>query len=135
MPSRQSSMEGESEYGFWHVLVRDVAYAQIPRAARAGKHVAAADWIEERAGERAEDLADVLAYHYAEAIELARSAGAETGELDDRALRFLMLAGERASHLDRVEGAGALRAGARARADGDLGPGPRSSSRSRRSSS
>ena len=31
-PSRQSSMEGDAEYGFWHVLVRDVAYAQIPRA-------------------------------------------------------------------------------------------------------
>jgi class 3 adenylate cyclase len=31
-PSRQSSMEGEAEYGFWHLLVRDVAYQQISRA-------------------------------------------------------------------------------------------------------
>ena len=28
------SMEGEAEYGFWHVLVRDVAYGQIPRGTR-----------------------------------------------------------------------------------------------------
>ena len=63
-PSRSSAMEGEAEYGFWHVLVQDVCYAQIPRAARAARHQAAAEWIEAKAGERAEDLADVLAHHY-----------------------------------------------------------------------
>ena len=56
-----SSMEGEAEYGFWHLLVRDVCYGQIPRAARAARHRAAAAWIERQAGERVEDLADVLA--------------------------------------------------------------------------
>ena len=44
-PARTSSMEGEAEYGFWHVLVRDVCYGQIPRAgtgrpARGGRRVA-----------------------------------------------------------------------------------------------
>ncbi|MBA3427444.1 MAG: guanylate cyclase, partial [Actinobacteria bacterium] len=43
---RRSSVAGESEYAFRHVLVRDVAYGQIPRAARGTKHVAAAGWIE-----------------------------------------------------------------------------------------
>ena len=57
-------MEGEREYAFWHILVRDVCYGQIPRLARAGRHEAAAAWLEEQAGERVEDLADVLAYHY-----------------------------------------------------------------------
>ena len=33
-----SSVAGETEYAFRHVLVRDVAYGQIPRAARAEKH-------------------------------------------------------------------------------------------------
>ena len=37
---------------FWHALIRDVAYGQIPRSARAAKHEAAADWLEEMAGER-----------------------------------------------------------------------------------
>ena len=63
--SRRSSMQGESEYAFWHVLTRDVAYGQLPRASRASRHVAAARWIESKAPERVEDLADVLAYHYA----------------------------------------------------------------------
>ena len=41
-PARRSSIEGEAEYAFWHVLARDVAYGQLPRASRASRHVAAA---------------------------------------------------------------------------------------------
>ena len=101
-PARTSSMEGEHEYGFWHVLVRDVCYGQIPRAARAARHQAAAAWIEEKAGERVEDLADVLAYHYQAALELNRAAGIneQAGQLQAQALRYLALAGERALSLD-----------------------------------
>ncbi|MFN2471109.1 MAG: adenylate/guanylate cyclase domain-containing protein [Gaiellaceae bacterium] len=100
-PARTSSMEGESEYAFWHALVRDVCYGQIPRAARGVKHRGAAEWIERRAGERAEDLADVIAHHYSQALELASAAG-EPGdaELEAKARRFLVLAGERALALD-----------------------------------
>lgn len=101
-PSRTSSMEGEAEYGFWHALVRDVAYSQIPRAGRASRHQAAAAWIEARAGERVEDLADVLAYHYETALELSRAAGQteQIGELEAAAFRYLLLAGERTLGLD-----------------------------------
>ncbi len=100
--SRRSSIEGEAEYAFWHILTCDVAYAQLPRASRAARHIAAAGWIESRAPERVEDLADVLAYHYATALELSRAAGDERAavELEDRARRFLTLAGERALGLD-----------------------------------
>jgi class 3 adenylate cyclase len=101
-PARTSSMEGEAEYGFWHLLVRDVCYAQIPRAGRAARHRAAAAWIEDKAGERAEDLADVLAHHYLQALELTRAAGGPAGteELEAGAIRYLALAGERALALD-----------------------------------
>src|SRR5919204_4435718 len=101
-PARTSSMEGESEYGFWHLLVRDVCYAQIPRAARAARHRAAAAWLEGKAGERAEDLADVLAHHYLQALELSRAGGQGAGaeELEAGAIRYLALAGERALALD-----------------------------------
>jgi class 3 adenylate cyclase len=101
-PARTSSMEGEAEYGFWHVLVRDVCYAQIPRAARGARHRAAAAWIERKAGERAEDLAEVLAHHYQQAFELAHAAGQteEAEELAVPARRYLALAGERALGLD-----------------------------------
>ncbi len=101
-PARRSSIEGEAEYAFWHILARDVAYGQLPRASRASRHVAAARWIESKAPERVEDLADVLAYHYATALELAQAAGQteQASELEAPALKFLTLAGERALGLD-----------------------------------
>jgi class 3 adenylate cyclase/tetratricopeptide (TPR) repeat protein len=100
--ARTSSMEGEHEYGFWHVLVRDVCYGQIPRAGRAARHQAAAAWIEQKAGERVEDLADLLAHHYESALELSRAAGIneQTDHLQAQAMRYLALAGERALALD-----------------------------------
>ena len=100
-PARVSSMEGEAEYNFWHILVRDVAYAQIPRAQRGDRHSKAASWIEQVAGDRVEDLAEVLAYHYSQALELARASGAvDAEELEQAARRFLVLAGDRAMQLD-----------------------------------
>jgi class 3 adenylate cyclase/tetratricopeptide (TPR) repeat protein len=101
-PARRSSIEGEAEYAFWHILARDVAYRQLPRASRASRHVAAARWVESKAPERIEDLADVLAYHYSTALELARAAAQteQAQDLEAPALRFLSLAGERALGLD-----------------------------------
>ena len=100
--TRRSSMAGEAEYAFWHVLTRDVAYSQLPRPARATRHVAAATWLEAKAGERVEDIAEVLAHHYATALELTRAAGQleHATELEAPALRFLTLAGEKALGLD-----------------------------------
>jgi class 3 adenylate cyclase len=104
-PSRTTSMDGESEYAFWHILVRDVAYSQIPRAERARRHRAAAAWIERKAGERVEDLAEVLAHHYLQGIELFEAAGEhdEATALAPSARRFLALAGERALGLDTAQ--------------------------------
>ena len=101
-PARRSSMQGEAEYAFWHILSRDVAYNQLPRAERAARHVAAARWIEARAPERVEDVADVLAYHYSTALDLSRAAGQadQAAGLEGPARRFLTLAGERALGLD-----------------------------------
>jgi class 3 adenylate cyclase/tetratricopeptide (TPR) repeat protein len=101
-PARSTSVKNQAEYSFWHLLVRDVAYGQIPRAARARKHRAAAEWIEETAGDRITDHAELLAHHDVQALELARAAGADgpIEELEDRARRSLVLAGDRAMQLD-----------------------------------
>ena len=74
-PARLSSVGGEQEYVFWHALVRDVAYGQIPRAERVERHVAAARWIETATGARAADHAEILAHHYLTALELAEVTG------------------------------------------------------------
>jgi tetratricopeptide (TPR) repeat protein len=97
---RESSVKDQSEYAFWHALVRDVAYSQIPRRQRAEKHVAAAEWIERMAGERLTDHAELLAYHYDRALELAHATGADVNGLADHARRAFELAGDRASSLD-----------------------------------
>ena len=96
--ARSSSVASETEYAFPHVLVRDVAYAQIPRAPRVEKHRLAAQWIESLG--RHEDHAEMLAYHYTSALEFAGAAGAETGELVDRARGALREAGDRAFGLN-----------------------------------
>jgi tetratricopeptide (TPR) repeat protein len=100
-PARASSMAGESEYAFYHALVRDVCYAQIPRASRAKRHTRAASWIEEIAAERVEDHAEILAAHYSVALQLASvTKDPSTEELQSKALRFLTLAGDRALGID-----------------------------------
>jgi predicted ATPase len=43
---RRSAVAGDAQFAFQHVLLRDVAYGQIPRRSRAEKHRRAAQWIE-----------------------------------------------------------------------------------------
>ena len=99
---RESSMGGEREFAFVHALAREVAYRQLPRVARARRHDAVARWIEAKAGGRPEDLADVLAHHYATALGLARAAGESdlAKQLLEPTVRFSTLAGDRAFNLD-----------------------------------
>ncbi len=94
---RRGSMAGETEYAFRHLLVRDVASGQIPRAERAGRHVRAAEWIEGLG--RPEDHAEMLAHHYLSALELSRAAGQDVSGFGNRAHRALRDAGDRASGL------------------------------------
>ena len=90
---RRSSVEGDYEYLFHHVLVRDVAYGQIPRAERGKKHELAASWIEQLA--RTEDTAEMLAHHYEQAIEYARATTSDTTSIEERARRAFAEAGAR----------------------------------------
>jgi class 3 adenylate cyclase/tetratricopeptide (TPR) repeat protein len=98
-----SSVEHQDEYVFWHALVRDVAYAQIPRAGRARRHRRAAEWLQTVAGGRVGDLAEVVAHHYGQALAYARAAGepeAQLAQLVEPTRRFLVLAGDRSINLD-----------------------------------
>ncbi len=125
---RASLLEDEQQYVFCHGMVRDVAYGELPRGVRAGKHAAFARWLETRIGDRAVgDLADVLAGHFAAAAELARAAGDAglAAAVTDAAVHYLTVSGDRAMGLDVTRGEAALRARARSR-----GPGARRAPRS-----
>ena len=101
-PVRRSSMLGQEEHVFVHVLARDVAYAQIPRRERASLHLAAARWLEAKAEDRLIDVAEQLAHHYTTSASLAAAVDPDVRE---RAYRFLMLAAERAEALDMAQAA------------------------------
>ena len=96
--ARRSSVTGEAEYAFRHLLVRDVAYGQIPRAARADKHRRAAEWLDSLG--RPADHAELLAHHYAHALALSRAAGHPTVDLAEPARLALRDAGDRAFALN-----------------------------------
>ena len=90
-PARVSSMRDEEEFSFWHVLVRDVAYQQIPRAARGQEARRRRPSGSSIASEgRVADHAEFLAHHYAQALELRRAAGeaGDAEELEERLVRF-----------------------------------------------
>ena len=95
---RRSTVADDTQYSFQHVLLRDVAYGQIPRRARAEKHRRAGDWLEGLG--RPEDHAELLAHHYQQALELGRAAGLKDDPtLVERARSSLRAAGERALSL------------------------------------
>jgi class 3 adenylate cyclase/tetratricopeptide (TPR) repeat protein len=98
--ARRSSVAGETEFSFKHVLVRDVAYGQIPRADRARKHLRTAEWIESLG--RPDDHAEMVAHHYANALELTRASAGELNGLVTRARDALRDAGVRAASLNAV---------------------------------
>ncbi|MGZ4131732.1 MAG: ATP-binding protein, partial [Actinomycetota bacterium] len=91
-------------YRFTHALFREVAYARLPRAARAGKHLRAGEWLETASGDRAVERADAIAFHYEQAyllaeashdLEVARAA-------QEPAARWLNRAGRQARLLDAL---------------------------------
>lgn len=94
-----SHVAGQAEYTFAHVLVRDVAYSRIPRAARVDKHSRAAAWIDTLPGHGATDRAELLAHHFQEALKAARGAGQRVDDLEVRAGIALRAAGDRAAGL------------------------------------
>ncbi len=75
--NQPSTMVDELEYGFWHSLLRDVAYGFLSRGARLAKHRAAAAWITDKAGAALGDLAEIVVDHLRRAEELAVSTGAD----------------------------------------------------------
>ncbi len=101
-PAMQGPLVGEREMAFKHVLIRDVAYGMLPKAVRSRKHFEVGAFLEERAGDRSDEMVALLAEHYGRAAALGRESGVAPQELDAmraRALRFLEEAGDAAALL------------------------------------
>jgi class 3 adenylate cyclase len=96
-------------YAFRHILIREVAYQALARSERARLHAAAAAWLEARAVGREDEMAELVALHWREAVQLAGATA--TAEQRHRAVDWLSRAAEAAfAGAATVEGIGHLRA-------------------------
>jgi class 3 adenylate cyclase/tetratricopeptide (TPR) repeat protein len=95
----RSAVPGEDAFRFRHILIRDAAYAAIPKERRADLHEGFADWIVGVGGERADEVDDIVGYHLEQAFRYRDSLGpldAHGREIGRRASDRLAAAGRRA---------------------------------------
>lgn len=106
-PGPEPSIPGQIEYQFRQAIVRDVAYASVPKHARATQHAAVATWIEEVTGAapKPEESYDLVAHHYERAATLAAEIGAEVDGAQAKAADYLERAGSHAMSLDAATAA------------------------------
>jgi class 3 adenylate cyclase/energy-coupling factor transporter ATP-binding protein EcfA2 len=67
-----SLIENQQQFTFTHVLIRDVAYELLPRADRARRHAAVADFFERSTGASSEAIG-ALAHHWRDAGDFERA--------------------------------------------------------------
>ncbi|MDQ2910215.1 MAG: AAA family ATPase [Actinomycetota bacterium] len=67
-----SSVAGEDEYVFKHVLIREVAYGRVPKGERARLHSRFAEWTQALPGGE-DELVEIVAYHLEQACLIART--------------------------------------------------------------
>jgi len=67
-----SIIEGQQQFAFTHVLIRDVAYDLLPRADRARRHALVAEFFESSTGASGEAIG-ALARHWRDAGDHARA--------------------------------------------------------------
>jgi class 3 adenylate cyclase/predicted ATPase len=102
----QSAFVGDDGFRFRHALIRDAAYAEIPKRARAELHESFADWLERREGEP-----ELIGYHLEQACVFREQLDADdpaARAIADRAGSLLARAGELAYARDDVTAAANL---------------------------
>ncbi len=98
VPHETSSFGGEHEFSFRHLLLRDGAYESLPKQLRAEKHAAVVAWASARAGERTDELAELIASHAVAALRYRQELGDSGDEFDAAgraAYRWTRVAGDR----------------------------------------
>lgn len=108
VPREPSTLSDAQEYAFRHVLIRDVAYDSIPKLERARKHREVAQWAEEQLGDRADEVVELLAAHYWQALRYEEEFGTDEAAVLDlrrRTLDQARAAGHRARDVSQLESA------------------------------
>ena len=105
----RATIEGDDAFRFTHGLIRDAAYASIPKRLRAELHQRFAEWLQPRLGN---DVPPVIVAHHLERAHDYRmalgSVDGSTAELASRAAHILVDAGGRAHAQGDDRAAGTL---------------------------
>ena len=95
--NRPSSVAGDEEFAFKHILIRDVAYDRLPKGRRAELHFRFVDWLRTITEAAEDDFAEVIAYHLEQSCLLARGVARSPIEPPvEAAAAALARAGEKA---------------------------------------
>jgi tetratricopeptide (TPR) repeat protein len=95
----RAEIAGEEAYRFRHQLIRDAAYAGMPKERRADLHRRFAAWLERAAGASVQEYEEILGYHLEQACRYRAELGPPTSEDQEtaqRASKHLSDAGRRA---------------------------------------
>lgn len=114
---QRSPVEHDRIFSFKHILIRDVVYNNIPRVRRSLEHAQFAQWLEKQAQDQLQTFAELLAYHYQQALATwsasllpgaidtldafepaNHSPRLSRAELRQRAITYLTMAGDQAFH-------------------------------------
>ena len=66
-----SSVADDQEYSFKHILMRDVAYGQVPKGRRAQLHLGFSEWVKSLPSS-ADEFVEIVAWHLEQACLLSR---------------------------------------------------------------
>jgi predicted ATPase/class 3 adenylate cyclase len=106
-----SDFVDEAAFRFRHILIRDAAYEAIPKRVRAELHERFAGWLNEKVGERAGEVEEILGYHLEQAFRYMEQLGSvdpQGRRLARSAAERLGSAGRRALDRDDVDAAEGL---------------------------
>jgi class 3 adenylate cyclase/tetratricopeptide (TPR) repeat protein len=95
----EAGLGAEPTFRFRHILIRDAAYAGMPKETRATLHEGFAGWLERAAGGRLIEYEEILGYHLEEAYRYRVELGdvdQDAHALAERAAGHLAAAGRRA---------------------------------------
>jgi hypothetical protein len=95
----RSLFPGDEGFRFRHILLREAAYASVPKEVRAELHERYAVWLEGKAGSRTREFEEIVGHQLEQAFRYRtelRPADDRARELAERAAKHLARAGRRA---------------------------------------
>jgi class 3 adenylate cyclase/tetratricopeptide (TPR) repeat protein len=107
----EAGLAAEPTFRFRHILIRDAAYAGMPKETRAALHKGFAGWLERTASGRLTEYEEILGYHLEEAYRYLVELGAvdeRARELAERGAGHLAAAGRRAMNRSDLAAAESL---------------------------